>query len=52
MKIRVAKPAAMDGTGGKGEREAGAKGKLLKLFLHDGDKTQKSWKPLLNTILF
>ena len=50
MKIRVAKPAAMDGTGGKGEREAGAKGKLRKLFLHDGDKTQKSWKPLLNTI--
>ena len=50
MKIRVTKPAAMDGTGGKGERAAGAKGKLRKLFLHDGDKTQKSWKPLLNTI--
>ena len=26
MKIRVAKPAAMDETGGKGEREAGQRG--------------------------
>ena len=32
MKIRVAKLAAMDGTGGKGEREAGRRGSCANSF--------------------
>ena len=37
------------GSGSVGERAG--KRRSYPCLLHDGDKTQKSWKPLLNTIL-
>lgn len=53
MKIRVAKPAAMDGTGGKRERAAGAKGSCETRCTGHSDKPlkRKSCSAEASTIL-